>query len=141
MDLDFTITSKKEFLSMKLSQLHPKNIESVPPKTSLEDVINTLHSKNIGAVLVMEGAKLKGVATERDIINKLADPASDISKLTVTDVMTTEPKTLTTSNTFEDAMKLMNEEGFRHVPVTDEQGVVVSVFSIKEALDFILMHL
>jgi CBS domain-containing protein len=89
----------------------------------------------------MEGAKLKGVATERDIINKLADPASDISKLTVTDVMTTEPKTLTTSNTFEDAMKLMNEEGFRHVPVTDEQGVVVSVFSIKEALDFILMHL
>jgi CBS domain-containing protein len=141
MDLDFTVTSKKEFLSMKLSQFNPKNIESVLPKTSLEDVISTLHTKNIGAVLVMEGAKLKGVATERDIINKLADPASDISKLTVTDVMTTEPKTLTTSNTFEDAMKLMNEGGFRHVPITDEQGVVVSIFSIKEALDFILMHL
>ncbi len=141
MDLDFTITSKDEFLSLKLSKLHSKNVLSVEKSTPLEDVISILHQNNIGALLVMKGPKLEGVITERDIINHLADPTNSMEKLSATDVMTPDPLTLSTKDTFESAMRLMNEKRFRHVPIINDQGVVVSVFSIKEALDFLLMHL
>jgi len=141
MDLEFTITSKKEFLSLKLESLHPKDVLSVTENAPLNEIIETLHKENIGSILVMKGAKLIGVLSERDIINKLAEPTAKLENLKAIDAMTPKPKTLTTEDTFETAMKLMNQEGFRHVPVTDKQGNVVSVFSIKEALDFILMHL
>lgn len=141
MDLEFSITSKKEFLSMKLESLHPKDVLSVSQNTPLTEVIESLHKNNIGSILVMNEAKLIGVLSERDIINKLAEPTSRLENLNAMDAMTFNPRTLTTEDTFETAMKLMNQGGFRHVPVTDKEGNVVSVFSIKEALDFILMHL
>jgi CBS domain-containing protein len=141
MDLEFTITSKKEFLSLKLSQLHTKDVLSVTVATPVEEIISMLHEHNVGAVMVMEGSSLRGVVSERDIINKLADPTQKLSKLCAQDVMTSKPITLSINDTFDTAMRTMNEKRFRHLPVVDDNGVVVSVFSIKEALDFLLMHL
>ncbi|TNF03455.1 MAG: CBS domain-containing protein [Deltaproteobacteria bacterium] len=141
MDLEFTITSKKEFLSLKLSQLHSKDVLSVAVATPVEEIISMLHEHNVGAVMVMEGSGLRGVVSERDIINKLADPTQKLSKLCAQDVMTSKPITLSINDTFDTAMRTMNEKRFRHLPVVDDNGVVVSVFSIKEALDFLLMHL
>ena len=141
MDLEFTITSKKEFLSLKLSQLHTKDVLSVTVATPVEEIISMLHEHNVGAVMVMEGSSLRGVVSERDIINKLADTTQKLSKLCAQDVMTSKPITLSINDTFDTAMRTMNEKRFRHLPVVDDNGVVVSVFSIKEALDFLLMHL
>lgn len=141
MDLDFTITSKKEFLSLKLSQLHSKDVLSVTLDTPVEEIISMLHEHNVGAVMVLHSAELKGVVSERDIINKLVNPTQKLSKLCARDVMTSKPITLSINDTFDTAMKTMNEKRFRHLPVVNENGVVVSVFSIKEALEFLLMHL
>lgn len=140
MEIDFNINSKREFFSLKLDQLHTKKLFSVEESSSVSSVIDIFHKNKIGSVLVMNGPKLQGLVSERDIIDALSRPNVDLDTLKTKDIMTSTPKVLTIENTFEEAMLLMNKFQFRHVPITDNSGVPISILSIKEVLEFILFH-
>jgi CBS domain-containing protein len=100
----------------------------LPPEATVRDACKRMHALKVGAVLVTnERSRLMGIFTGRDAVRVLAqgkDPAA--SKLK--DVMTKKPATMPPRSTAIEALRLMRDGGFRHVPVVDDE-VVIGVVS------------
>jgi CBS domain-containing protein len=91
-------------------------------------------ARAVGAVLVVEGDKLLGIFTERDVVFRVVALSLDPDVTRLAEVMTPEPKTIAPEKAFGIAMALMHENGFRHLPVIDK-GVPIGVVSSRSALD------
>ena len=82
-----------------------------------------MHERRVGAVLVVDGRKLLGIFTGRDAVHALAvglDPARTL----VGRVMTTNPSCLGPHDNAIDALRLMEDGGFRHLPVVADAQVL-----------------
>jgi CBS domain-containing protein len=92
-----------------------------------------MKERHVGAVLVVEEGKLAGVFTERDVLNRVVAEDRDPRTTPLAEVMTRNPQTIHPDKPFPDALHLMYEGGFRHVPVV-EDGRPVGVISARDAL-------
>jgi len=103
---------------------------SVRPDVSVIDAARVLMERNIGAVLVMDGTRLVGIFSERDLVKKFVVNGAP-SDMKVSDVMTQQVVFVTPVQTNEDCMALMTDKRVRHLPVVDN-GRVVGVLSIGD---------
>ncbi|MEB3851837.1 MAG: CBS domain-containing protein [Desulfurococcales archaeon] len=87
---------------------------------------------NIGSVLVVEGGRLVGIITERDVIRLLAAGRPLTEKLG--DVMTRDPVTVKPDTPLIVALARMVEYNIRHLPVVDEKGRPVGVLSVRDVI-------
>ncbi|MBY0335267.1 MAG: CBS domain-containing protein [Acetobacteraceae bacterium] len=85
-----------------------------------------MHRHRIGAVLVVEGGRLAGIFTGRDAVRALAEGLS--SETPVASVMTIRPVTISARETALDALRTLNDAGFRHLPVV-EDGRILGIVS------------
>ena len=88
-------------------------------------------ARGVGAVLVMEGERLEGILTERDILKAVA--MGVVERARVRDWMTVRPGDRGTSDETGHAAALMIYGGFRHLPVVDG-GAVVGIVSIRDLM-------
>ena len=127
----------KEDFQVPLSTLKlPKIIMSNPEMPFLE-AASLMFEKKIGSLVLGRDEKISGIFTERDII-KCADDILDKNNLTVEDLMTANPFTIGDDATLLDAISIMSSREFRHIPIVDESGNVVSIISIKDILKYLL---
>ena len=99
----------------------------LPPDTAVQEACKRMHARKVGAVLVTdERSRLLGIFTGRDAVRVLAQGKSPATKLK--DVMTKHPASMPPRSTAIDALRLMRDGGFRHVPVVQEE-VVIGVVS------------
>jgi CBS domain-containing protein len=111
----------------------PLGFISVQPETRIREVIAVLAEKRIGAVLVVEHPnKLVGILSERDVVRSLAGRA-DTLEMTAVQLMTPNPVTATPLTTVEEAMEIMTEGHFRHLPILDA-GRLTGVVSIGDVV-------
>jgi CBS domain-containing protein len=87
--------------------------------------------RGVGAVLVMEGERLVGILTERDLMKAVAGGFEPDAR--VRDWMTRHPETIEASDATEHAASLMIHGGFRHLPVLEE-GKVAGIISIRDLM-------
>jgi CBS domain-containing protein len=112
----------------------PFAVISVTTATSISEVIDVLAEKRIGAVLVTdEAGEMQGILSERDIVRSLAKHAAGTLALTARDLMTPSPTTASPSATVADAMEMMTEGRFRHLPVV-ENGKLLGLVSIGDVV-------
>ncbi len=104
--------------------------------TKLLTAIDSLNYYHIGALLVMDGLKMIGIVTERDILNALSKFKDGILKLKVADVMTTSLITCSASDSIESVMEKMTNHHIRHLPVFESKKLVgiVSIGDMVHAL-------
>lgn len=98
----------------------------LPPETPLREACAAMAARRVGAVLVVRGGRLAGIFTGRDAVRVLGeggDPATPLAA-----AMTPDPATLGPAHTAIDALRMMQDGGFRHVPVVWD-GVVLGVVS------------
>jgi CBS domain-containing protein len=112
-----------------------RDLLSVEPGLSLTEVAQRMVDKDVGAVLVMEGARLVGILTERDVLRAVARGIE--AGTTVADWMTRDPETLDPDESTEHAAVLMIHGGFRHLPVTEGDDVV-GMLSIRDLMRIVL---
>ena len=99
-----------------------------PPTAPVCEACGHMHRRKVGAVLVTDGQKrLLGIFTGRDAVRVLAE-GQDPSTVRLREVMTKNPACLPPGCTAIDALRLMRDGGFRHIPVV-ENGIVIGVVS------------
>lgn len=99
-------------------------VHTIPPDLSVYDCAKKLCELHIGALLVIDKEKLVGIISERDIIHTLIANKGDISTLKVADLMTKELLTVPPTMTVREAMRLVTEKRFRHLPVIEDDKLI-----------------
>jgi CBS domain-containing protein len=114
--------------------MEQKKFLSAPPETTVSNAARLMAGKNVSAVMVVENGLLVGSFTERDAVFRVIAQGRDVKTTPLTDVMTAAPKTLGPDKSYGQALLLMQENGFRHVPVI-ENGRPIGIISSRNAMD------
>jgi CBS domain-containing protein len=116
------------------SLMEPKKLIMVSPETTVSETAVLMASKNTGAVLVIDDKLLIGIFTERDVVFRVLAQGKDAATTRLRDVMTSAPFTLTPGTSYGHALLLMQEKGFRHVPIVDGNRVL-GIIAARNAMD------
>ncbi|MDI6747713.1 MAG: CBS domain-containing protein [Rhodocyclaceae bacterium] len=117
----------KEILAEKT-----KPIATLGPGNTVQDAIDLMMSRDIGAVLIVDGTKLIGIFTERDCLHKVTAPGLNPRGIPVQQVMTAKVRFVTPDLEVSQGLALMTERFFRHLPVLDEQQNLLGIVSIGD---------
>jgi CBS domain-containing protein len=90
---------------------------------------------HVGAILVFNGDRLRGIFSERDLMKRVVVERCDPERTAVGLVMSTDVATIDDSASLEEAMESMQSHNCRHLPVTRE-GMVVAFLSMRDLMNF-----
>jgi len=116
---------------MLVGEIMHSDVKTASTSDSFADVAKTMRTHGISSVVVLDGQKLQGIVTGRDIVNLVAeggDPNTTTVEggMTRLDLITVDPKT-----ELSQAAELMVSNNIRHLPIVDG-GNVVGIVSIRD---------
>jgi CBS domain-containing protein len=115
-----------------MSQRH---VVSLGPHASVWDAACVMTRANCGSVLIVDTpGTLLGIVTERDLMTRVLAKALDPQTTSVSDIMTRNPHCVVPEILVSDAVLIMIERGFRHLPIVAAGGKILGVFSVRDAL-------
>jgi CBS domain-containing protein len=115
-----------------MSQRH---VVSLGPQASVWDAACVMTRANCGSVLIVDTpGTLLGIVTERDLMTRVLAKALDPQTTSVSDIMTRNPHCVSPEILVSDAVLIMIERGFRHLPIVATGGKILGVFSVRDAL-------
>lgn len=109
---------------------------TVTPDTPILEAVNTMAERDIGSLVVMEGGKLVGMLTFREIISSLHANGGTLGNETVRSHMLTDPLIITPDTDINEIRRLMLEKHARYVPVLEDRTLlgVMSFYDIAKAV-------
>ncbi|MBC9248241.1 CBS domain-containing protein [Paracoccus sp. 11-3] len=128
-----------QMLSMKSTSgkagIEAQTIITITPEATLAEAAKLLSERRIGAVVVStDGKTPAGILSERDIVRQLGAHGPEILSVPISQVMTTSVQTCTTGEDALVILERMTQGRFRHLPVIDEDGHMLGVISIGDAV-------
>ncbi|RJK95391.1 CBS domain-containing protein [Vallicoccus soli] len=110
------------------------DVVTVAPETPVRDLVDLLTGRRIGAVVVsLDGARVTGIVSERDVVAALAAHGAGALDLPVAAIATPDVRTAAPSTTVEELMVLMTTQRVRHVPVLAD-GALAGIVSIGDVV-------
>lgn len=117
---------------MKIKDMMHKGAEYVAPSATLQQVAKKMKDFDVGAIPVCEGGKPIGIVTDRDITIRVLANGKDVSKLTAKDVMSKNVVHCRDTEEAEDAIRIMEKNQVRRLPVLDEAQKLVGMVSLGD---------
>jgi CBS domain-containing protein len=111
--------------------INGQTLHKVAPTDTVRNAARLMREKKIAAVLVMDGEKLVGIITERDMTARVIAAGVNPDTALVREVMTPNPDTLGPNDKASEAIRMMREHNYRHLPVVDGQ-TVVGMVSVRD---------
>lgn len=108
-----------------------RNVVSLSGAATVREASKLMAEQRVGAILVMDGSSLLGIFTERDALNRVLAEERDPDSTPISEVMTGNLVTLGPRATAVDALRLMTQIGFRHLPVVEEDEVC-GIISLRD---------
>jgi CBS domain-containing protein len=129
---------------MREQQIQTKPIRHLPldpvicmeTGTPLDAVVRQMKKEHASCIVVCNQSRCVGIFTERDYLNKVLSVTADKSR-PVDDFMTANPKTLSANDTVGSAIRLMNEFGFRNIPLVDGEGRCTGLLQIRNIIQLL----
>ncbi|HSD15943.1 MAG TPA: CBS domain-containing protein [Thermomonas sp.] len=120
----------------QLLESKPVEIRSVPPDAPVIEAIRLMAEHHVGALLVMEGARLAGIVSERDYARKVVLQGRSSKDTPVRDIMTERVITVGPGDSADHCMQVVTDHRIRHLPVIDGDAVlgVVSIGDLVRAV-------
>ena len=115
---------------MKVRDLPPGRLQTVDPQTSLAEVARLMRLEDADSVAVMDGGRLAGIITERDLVRAIADGV-DPKQATAEVIMTKGPATVSAEEDVSVVALRMMSLGIRHLPVVDDSGTPIGLLSAR----------
>ena len=113
------------------------DIFSIAPDATVFKAIEMMADKNVGALLVMKGAKLVGIISERDYTRKVFIRGKSSKETRVDEIMSSNVSTTKTGESVDECLRLMTEKHIRHLPVV-EDGKVIGIISIGDLVKHVI---
>ena len=114
--------------------LEKKKLLTTASVTTVSDAARLMARRKVGAILIVEDERLTGIFTERDALYRVISKDRDPNVTPLSAVMTPSPKTIGPDESFGYALLLMHENGFRHLPVIENEKLI-GIVSARDALD------
>lgn len=130
-----TMSTVAQILSSKPSQA----VHTVPPGASVREAIELMARQRIGSLLIVDGARILGIFTERDYAQKVEVRGRTSTGTPISEVMTPDVIFVTPATTSQECMALMTGRRLRHLPVMD-QGALVGLISIGDLVKDIISN-
>ncbi len=111
-----------------------KRVVSISNHVTVRDAAKAMAEANVGAAAIMDGLKLVGLFTERDVLKRVLLRNLDVDEVLVRDVMTRELICAELKHTTNDARFLLKRHHIRHLPVLDAKGNLAGVLSIRDLI-------
>ena len=109
------------------------DVITVPVNATCVDVADELDAQSVGCVVVMDGKRVAGILTDRDLTCRVVASDRDPAKTTAGEVMTPDPITATREHDLADVLGLMRERSVRRIPLV-EDGELVGVVSLDDVI-------
>ncbi|MBK5205610.1 MAG: CBS domain-containing protein [Polaromonas sp.] len=126
-----------KFVANVLKSKSDQAVYSIAPTASVFDALKLMADKNIGSLLVMDGADIVGIITERDYARKIALLGRASPQTPVREVMSSAVMVVGPHHTTEQCMALMTQSRLRHLPVMDD-GKLLGLVSIGDLVKDII---
>jgi 2-oxoglutarate ferredoxin oxidoreductase subunit beta len=122
----------------RVEQLRPAEASQVRETDTVETALGVMRDGRIGCVLVTgaEG-RITGIFTERDALTRVAAEELDPAAVTVREVMTPNPETVTPDHPLAHVVHLMMVGDLRYLPLVDERGRAAGVVTSRGLIDYI----
>lgn len=99
--------------------IHGQQVMCLGGQATAREAAKLMRKHNVGAVLVIEDEALKGILTVNDMTYRVMAEERDPDKTLLAEVMTPDPDTVSADTTAIDALRLMQDGNYRHLPVVD----------------------
>ena len=113
---------------MKAKEIMSKTPSVVTPDTSVQEAARMMQTEDVGVLPVVDSQgsrRLVGLITDRDIAIRVV--AEGRTSATVSDAMTSNPKSAKPDDSVKDVMALMGKEQVRRIPIVDDSGSIVGI--------------
>jgi CBS domain-containing protein len=121
---------------MGILELCDSDVAAVRVEASVADAIRLMLDRRVGAVGVVDAeGRVAGIFTERDVLRRLALTGRNPEVTPVRELMTTPVELATLATCPGEALAIMLERHFRHLPVVDNSGKLLGMLSIRNLLE------
>jgi len=126
-----TESDRSAITRIRCSEIMTKNVKTVDRSTPISAVGALMRDGDMGAVPVVDGGRLIGIVTDRDIVVRAIAEGKDAST-PVGEAMTTELFTVRTDDFVFEALRLMGDKQIRRIPVVGENGELAGIISMAD---------
>jgi CBS domain-containing protein len=121
---------------MKVKDLPHGRLLSVAPELSLAEVARRMGKEDSDSLAIMDGKRLVGIITERDLVRAIADGV-DPDQARADMFMSADPATVTADEDVSVVAIKMMALGIRHLPVVDDKGIPVGLISARDLVKYL----
>jgi CBS domain-containing protein len=122
----------KQILAMKAG---PDEIVTISPDTTVAEATKLLSERRIGAVIVSsDGRTAEGILSERDIVREMGRVGAEVLNRKAGELMTRKVSTCVCADDAFEVLDRMTKGRFRHLPVVDDDGLMLGVVSIGDVV-------
>ena len=116
-----------------------REVYGVERGTFVKAAVARMVEQQISSVLVFEGQRTVGIFTERDAVRRVLHPGLDPATTPVDQVMTADVQTIGPETSIQEALALMSQGRYRHLPVLNE-GEVMGMVSVGDLTHEVNVH-
>jgi len=113
--------------------IRPHRLVTAPPTASVLEVARVMTDARVGAIPIVEGERIVGIFSERDLMTRVLVEGRDAQRTPVTTVMTREVLTAAPEDTRSECLERMRDARCRHLPVL-EGGRLIAMLSMRDLL-------
>ncbi len=114
-------------------------IVTIDINCSTNEAIDLLLAHKIGAAPVVDNGMLRGIFSERDVLNKILNKqVGDLDHISVEEFMIADPQTARPEDSLNTAILYMARGGYRHVPIVDTENRPVGMVSIRDVISYLV---
>ncbi len=121
-----------ETIQHVLREKGDRTVHTIDPQATILEATRLMNEHSIGALVVIEGGRIVGIFTERDVLRRVVACDRNPSHVRIDDVMTTDVACCTPATTVDEARSVMKNHRIRHLPVIDAVGNVRGLISIGD---------